>query len=186
MNDLDSQIREKMKKVLDILHTDLSSVRTGRASPSLVENIVISAYGGSARLKVMELATISASDTQTLTVTPFDGSIIGEIQKGIIEAGAGLNPVIDNQLIRIAIPQLSEERRQELIKLMKQKLENGKIMVRQVRHEAMEEVKKKYNDKAIGEDEMVRLEKEIQKVTDDNISKIEEMGKRKEEELMQI
>lgn len=181
-----TQARERMQKVLEVLHGDLATVRTGRAAPSLVENIVISAYGGSARLKVLELATIATSDPQTLTVTPFDATIIGEIQKGIIEASTGLNPVIDGQLIRIAIPQLSEERRQELIKMMRQKLENGKIMVRQARHEAMEEIKKQYNDKAIGEDDQMRLEKEIQKLTDDNILRIDEMGKRKEEELMQI
>lgn len=181
-----SQTLGKMQKVLEMLHSDLATVRTGRAAPSLVENIVISAYGGSARLKVMELATIAASDPQTLIVTPFDGSIIGEIQKGIIDSGAGLNPVIDGQILRISIPQLSEERRQELIKLMKQKLENGRIMVRQTRHEAMEEVKKQHNSKIIGEDDLARLEKEIQKVTDDTISQIDEMGKRKEEELMQI
>lgn len=186
MDDLITQTREQMQKVLNLLRDDLATVRTGRAAPSLVENIVISAYSGSARLKVMELATITAVDTQTLAVTPFDGSIIGEIQKGIIESGSGLNPVIDGQLIRIAIPMLSEERRQELIKLMKQKLENGKIMVRQARHEAMEEVKKSYNDKAIGEDELSRLEKEIQRATDDTSSQIDEMGKRKEGELMQI
>ena len=183
MDSVISQTREKMQKILDVLHSDLSTVRTGRAAPSLVENIVISAYSGSARLKVVELATISATDTQTLTVTPFDGSIIGEIQKGIIESGTGLNPVIDGQLIRIAIPLLSEERRQELIKLMRQKLENGKIMVRQARHEAMDEVKK---DESIGEDEVSRLEKEIQKETDDAMNQVDEMGKKKEEELMQI
>ncbi|MBI2195491.1 MAG: ribosome recycling factor [Candidatus Levybacteria bacterium] len=186
MDSVVSKAREKMQKILEVLRSDLSTVRTGRAAPSLVENIVVSAYGGSARLKVMELATITCPDSQTLAVTPFDGSIIGEIQKGIIESGSGLNPVIDGQLIRIAVPMLSEERRQELIKLMKQKLENGRIMVRQARHEAMEEVKKQHNEKTIGEDDMVRLEKEIQKATDDTMLKIDEMGKRKEEELMQI
>ena len=182
--------RAKMQKVLDVLHGDLATVRTGRAAPSLVENIVISAYGGSTKLRVMELATISASDTQTLTVTPFDGSIIGEIQKGILEADTGLNPTIDGQMIRINIPQLSEERRQELIKLMRQKLENGKIMVRQVRHEAMDEIKKPF-DKAQGkqelsEDEVMRLEKETQRVTDDTMVKIDEMGNHKEQELLAI
>lgn len=183
MDSIISSSKEKMQKALELLRHDLATVRTGRAAPSLVENIVISAYGGNAKLRVMELATISATDLQTLTVTPYDGSIIGEIQKGIIESGAGLNPVIDGQLIRISIPMLSEERRQELIKLMKQKLENGKIMVRQVRHEAMDEIKK---DEGLGEDEVSRLEKEIQKETDDTMSQIDEMGKRKEEELMQI
>ncbi len=186
MNDITAQTREKMQKVLEVLHSDLATIRTGRAAPSLIENIVISAYGGTARLKIIELATIAAIDTQTLTITPFDGSIIGEIQKGIIESGSGLNPVIDGPLIRISIPMLSEERRQELIKMMKQKLENGNIMMRQVRHEAMDEVKKKSENKEIGEDEVERLEKEIQKATDDATAQITEMGKKKEEELMQI
>ncbi|MBI3070426.1 MAG: ribosome recycling factor [Candidatus Levybacteria bacterium] len=186
MEQLVEQARQGMQKVLEVLRTDLSTVRTGRAAPSLVENIVIAAYGGTQKLKVMELATIAASDLHTLIITPFDGSIIGEIQKGILEANVGLNPVIDGQVIRISIPMLSEERREELIHLMRQKLENGKIMVRQVRHESMNEIKKQYNDKQISEDEMARLEKEVQKATDDIMAEIEGMGKKKEEELMQI
>lgn len=180
------QAKQGMEKVLEVLRTDLSTVRTGRAAPSLVEHIVIPAYGGTQKLKVMELATIGTSDPHTLLITPYDGSIIGEIQKGILEANVGLNPVIDGQVIRISIPPLSEERRGELIHLMRQKLENGKIMVRQVRHEAMTETKKQYNDKAISEDEMARLEKEVQKATDEVMAQIEGMGKKKEEELMQI
>lgn len=186
MDRLVQEARQKMEKVLEVLRTDLSTVRTGRAAPSLVEHIVIGAYGGTQRLKVMELATIGTSDPHTLLITPYDGSIIGEIQKGILEANVGLNPVIDGQVIRISIPPLSEERRQELIHLMRQKLENGRIMVRQVRHEAMLEIKKQYNDKVISEDEMARLEKEAQKATDEVMAQIEGMGKKKEEELMQI
>src|SRR6266498_1274710 len=136
--DVATQIKQKLQKVLDVLKDDLATIRTGRATPSLVENLVVSAYGGSAKLKVMELATIGASDTKTLVLTPFDPSIIHELQKGIEAASAGLNPIIDGTLLRISIPPLSLERRQELIKAMKQKLENGRIMVRQVRHEAME------------------------------------------------
>lgn len=175
--------RQKMQKAFELLHEDLATIRTGRATPSLIENIVISVYGGGTRLKLMELATIATSDPQTLVITPFDNSIIGEIQKGILEANVGLNPVIDGQLIRIAIPRLSEERRQELIHLMHQKLENGRIMVRQIRHEAMIEIKKQ---KGISEDEVARLEKEVQKVTDEVILDIDTLGKKKEEELLQI
>lgn len=175
-------VKEKINKILDLLRQDLGTVRTGRAAPSLVENIVISAYAGTAKLKVMELATISSSDTQTLLVAPFDGSIIGEIQKGIQEAQTGLNPVIDGQVIRISIPPLSEERRQELIKLMRQKLENAKIMVRQARHEALDDIKKQ----ELPEDEEERLEKEVQKLADSASEQIEDLGKQKEEELMQI
>lgn len=179
-------VRKNMQKVLDMLKTDLSTVRTGRATPSLVEHIVINAYGGTQRLKVMELATINASDPQTLVLTPFDPSITLEIQKSILEANVGLNPVIDSTIIRISIPPLSEERRRDLTHLMRQKLENGRIMVRQVRHEAMTSVKKDYNDKAISEDQMVHSEREIQRTTDEIIAEIDTMGKKKEEELLQI
>jgi len=179
-----------MQRVLDVIKTDLATVRTGRAAPSLVENIVINAYGGppagGSKMRVLELATIGSLDPQTLVVTPFDASIIGEIQKGIQEANVGLNPVVDGQLIRISIPPLSQERREELVSLVHQKLEGGKIQIRQVRHEAMEEIKKKFNSKEITEDDVLRLEKEVQKATDDITSEIEDLGKRKEEELMTV
>ena len=172
-----------MQKILDLIQNDLATVRTGRAAPSLVENIIISCYGGTQRLRVMELATIVAQDTRTIVITPFDNSIIGEIQKGITEANVGLNPVIDGQIVRISIPQLSEERRQELIHLMRQKLENGRIQARQIRHEAMNDLKKQ---EETSEDEVSRLEKEIQKLTDELMADIDIIGKKKEEELMQI
>src|SRR3989344_6826916 len=186
MDNVINDTRSKMQKILEVLRNDLATVRTGRAAPSLVENIVINAYGGTQKLTVMELATIGSSDPQTLVVAPFDNSIISEIQKGIAQAQVGLNPVIDGQIIRISIPRLSEERRQELIHLMKQKLENGRIMVRQVRHEAMSDIKKGQNDKSISEDEADRSEKEVQKLTDELMEDIEGMGKKKEEELLQI
>lgn len=179
-------VKQKMGKILDVLRNDLATVRTGRAAPSLVENIMINCYGGTQKLKVMELATIGSLDSQTLVVTPFDNSITSEIQKGIAESNVGLNPVIDGQLIRISIPQLSQERRQELIHLMKQKLENARIMARQARHEAMGDVKKQKEENSISEDEVTRLEKEIQKLTDEIMEDVDIMGKKKEEELLQI
>lgn len=175
-----------MQKVSEVLKTDLSTVRAGKATPSLVENIVVAAYGGTQRLKVVELAQIHAVDAQTLVITPYDGSIIGEIHKAIMEGNVGLTPVIDGQIIRISIPPLSEERRQQLVGLVHQKLEGGKIQVRQIRHEAMNDVKKSLNQKQISEDDLIRLEKEIQKLTDETISEIDSMGKKKEEELMAI
>lgn len=181
-----SGISSKMQKVVEVLRADLSTVRTGRAAPSLVENIVVSVYGGTTRLRILELAHVSSSDSQTLVITPFDPSIIGEIQKGIEIANVGLNPGVDGQIIRISVPPLSEERRKELIALVNQKLEGGKIQVRQIRHEAMAEIKKQFNDKKVSEDDVMRLEKEAQKITDDTILEIENLGKRKEEELMQI
>jgi ribosome recycling factor len=183
MDALVQDTKKKIDKVLDILKSDLSTLRTGRATPSLVENIVITAYGGSTKLKVVELATVGASDSQTLQINPFDPSIIHDIQKGIEVANVGLNPIIDGNLIRITIPPLSQDRREELIKAMKHKLENGKIMVRQVRHEAMNMIKKEFDGR---EDDIKRLEKETQKLIDETMTTIDEWGKQKEAELLRI
>lgn len=180
------EVRVQMQKVLDLLKTDIATVRTGRATPSLVEHVVVAVYGGSTRLKIMELATIGTSDPQTLVITPFDPTIAGEMQKGILEANIGLTPTIDGQMIRINIPPLSQERREQLIHLMKQKLENGRIMVRQARHEAMSAIKKRFGSKEISEDDMVRLEKEAQKLTDQVMAEIDMLGKKKEEELLKM
>lgn len=174
--------REQMRKAVDVLHADLGTIRSGKAAPALVENIAVSVYNGTTRLKVMEVATVNAQDPQTLVLTPFDASIIDEIRKGIMESGAGLNPASDGQVLRISIPPLSEERRQELIGLMHQKLEAGHIMIRQIRHEAMADLKKGN----LPEDEESRLEKEIQKATDEFIVEIDALGRKKEEELMVI
>lgn len=184
--DLISETGQKMQRVFETIQVDLSTIRTGRATPSLVEHLIVNVYGGTQRLRIMELATIATTDPQTVLITPFDASIINEIQKGIMAANVGLTPIIDTQSIRISIPPLSEERRIELIKLMKQKLEVGKIQVRQVRHEAMSAVKKQFTDKEISKDDFTRLEKEIQKATDDIMGGIEAMRERKEEELIQV
>lgn len=174
--------RDHMGKAVEILHQDLATIRTGKAAPSLVENIQVSVYNGATKLRVLELATVVASDPQTLVITPFDQSIIEEIRKGIMDSGSGLNPSSDGQVMRISIPPLSEERRQELVHLMSQKLENGRVMIRQTRHEALADLKK--GD--LPEDENERLEKEIQLATDKFVAEIDALGKRKEEELMQI
>lgn len=180
------QASANMGKVLEVIKQDLSTVRAGKASPGLVEHIVISAYGGTQKLKVIELAQINATDSQTLVITPYDASITGEIQKGIQESSAGLTPVIDGGIIRISIPPLSEERREQLVHLVNQKLEGGRIQVRQVRHEAMEEIKKEFAAKNITEDDKERLEKEAQRLTDETIAQIDNLGKQKEAELMAI
>lgn len=173
-----------MQKAYDVLLADFATVRTGKATPSLVEHIIINAYGATQKLKVMELATIHAQDSHTLVLTPFDQSIIEEISRGIQEANVGLNPAVNENIIRIALPPLTEERRQEFVKLINQKAEQGRIMIRQVRHEAMEEAKKQ--SKTISEDEVIRHEKEIQKVTDEFVGRVDSLLEQKEEELMKI
>lgn len=181
-----ADIRLKMEKALEVLRGELSSIRIGRATPSLVENIICPVYGGTQKLKVVELGTITASDPQTIIITPWDVSIIGEIRQGILAANVGLNPIIDGEVIRIAIPPLSIERRQEFVKLLHQQLENGRIMIRQIRRDKMVEIKKAFEAKELNEDEKFRLEQDLQKITDEFIGKIEEMGKKKETELLAI
>lgn len=182
MDQVISDTKQKMAKALEVLMGDVATVRTGKATPALIENVVISVYGGTAKMRILELATINVSDPHTLTLSPFDPSIIGEIQKGIQDANVGLSPAVNGDVIRIAIPPLSAERRLELIKMMHQKLENGKVMLRQIRHDAMSDIKKS----ELSEDETSRLEKDVQKLTDDYSAEIDTIGKRKEEELLQI
>lgn len=176
------EAKQKMQKVLEMVKNDLATIRTGRATPSLIENVAVSVYGGSTRLRIMELATIGSSDPQTLLITPFDPSITSEIQKGIMEANIGLTPTVDGQSIRISIPPLSGERREQLIHLMRQKLENGRVMIRQVRQDVMTDIKRA----ELSEDERKRLEKEGQDLTDLVVSEIDGIGKQKEQELLQI
>jgi ribosome recycling factor len=179
-------VRSKMQQVLNLLINDISSLRTGRATPSLVENIICPAYGGTQKLKVQELATITAPDSQTLTISPWDKSIIGDIKKGIMEANIGLNPIIDGEILRIAFPPLTTEDREKYVKLLSQKLENGRVMIRQQRGEAMQDIKKKFEAKEISEDEQFDQEKKIQLITDEFVNKINEAGERKKQELLAI
>lgn len=181
-----SELRGQMQKALEVTKTDIGTIRTGRATPALIESMIISAYGGSQKLKVMEMATITTQDNRTLLVSPFDPSTKEELFKGIQETNSGLTPVIDGEQIRITIPPLSEERRQEYLKLAKAKLEGGRIMIRQIRHEEMAKLKRAFEAKEITEDDRKRGEKHLQEVTDAMISEIDNLGAQKEKELMQI
>lgn len=175
-----------MQSTLDVIASDIAGIRTGRASPSLVENIVCPAYGGTQRLKVMELATIGAPDPSQIVITPWDKSIIGDIRKGILEANIGLNPSIDGEIIRIVIPPMTTEDREKYVKLLSGKLENGKVAIRQVRADEMKNIKDGFEKKEITEDDKFSFEKKLQEITDEFIKKIDEAGEKKKAELLQI
>jgi ribosome recycling factor len=181
-----NQARDRMRKSLDVTRNDLTSIRSGRATPSLVENIIVSCYGGTQKLKILEMATITTQDHKTLLISPYDPSQIGELEKGILQAKTGLTPVVDGEILRISIPSLSEERRLEYIKLAKAKLEAGRIMIRQVRQEAMKDLKSAENDNTITEDQRKHGEKLVQELTDEMIAEIDSLGEKKEQELMQV
>jgi ribosome recycling factor len=180
-----SSIQKQMSEVIDLVTSDVSTIRTGRVTPSLVEGIAISTYGGTQKLKLIELASINVSDPQTIIIEPWDKSIIGEIRQGILASNTGLNPAIDGEAIRISLPPLTTEDRQKYVKLLGTKLEQGKVMIRRIRGDVMHNIKKDFEDKKISEDEKFRQEKEVQEMTDEFIGKISEIGESKEKELLQ-
>jgi len=181
-----SSVKSKLASAIELLKNEIAKIRTGRASPALVETIVCPAYGGQQMLKIQELATITCPDPQTIVITPYDPSIIGDIKKGIIQANTGLTPILEAEVIRISLPALTAERREEYIKLLHVKLENARIMIRQIRQDILKEVDSKFTAKSISEDDKFRLHDEIQKEIDKTISHIDDIGKEKEAELRQI
>lgn len=181
-----TQTRDRMQKAVAVTRTDLQSLHSGRATPALVENIVVSAYAGTQKMRLMEMATITTMDVRTIVIAPYDPSVLPEIEKGIMEANIGLTPVVDGELIRISIPPLSEERRQEYMKLARAKLESGRVMIRQIRQEAMKDLRKLLDAKTITEDDEEHGKKRVQEVTDEMIAEVDALGDKKEAELLQI
>ncbi len=182
----EGEISSKFQKVIEILTSDIAGIRTGRATPALVENIIVPAYGGTQRLKIVELASITAPDPSQIIINPWDKSIIGDIKKGILEANIGMNPSVDGEILRIIIPPLTTEDREKYVKILSGKLENGKVMIRQVRADEMHDIKKKFEAKEITEDENFAQEKKLQELTDHFVTRIEEIGEKKKSELLQI
>ncbi|MFH0749680.1 MAG: ribosome recycling factor [Candidatus Gottesmanbacteria bacterium] len=176
----------KMRKAIEITRTDLSSIRSGRATGALVENIVITAYEGTQKLKLQEMATIGVPDAKTIVITPYDPSVAQDIVKSIQTEGTGLTPVFDGEVIRITIPPMNQEQREDYIKLARTKLEGGRIMVRQIRQEAMKDLKREAENAVITEDQQKVGEKKVQELTDEMISEVDSLGERKEVELMQV
>ncbi len=181
-----AKLKDRMHKAILLLMDDLSTIRTGRASPALVENIIIPAYDNTQHLKLKEMATITTDGPRALIIAPFDPTVIQDIERGINSANVGVNAVIDGNVIRISIPALTEERRQEYIRLAHVKIEGGRVMVRQARHEMMTEIKKRFEAKEISEDDKKRLEKEIQNVTDEFMAEIDGLREKKEKELTEV
>jgi ribosome recycling factor len=177
-------IEEKMEKAVDGLKWDLATIRTGRASPGLIEHIKVE-YAGTS-LPLNQIAGISVPDANLLVIQPWDKSGIRNIEKAIQKSDLGLNPMSDGQVIRINIPPLSEERRQELIKVVRKRIEERKVIIRNLRREAMDELKEQEKNKDISQDEQKRASNQLQKITDSFIVDAEQAGQDKEAELMQV
>ena len=175
---------ERMDKCVDFLHHDLSGLRTGKASPSLVENITVEYYGTATRLR--DIANISTPEPRLLVISPFDPSSLGAIEKAINAANIGISPMNDGRLIRVPIPEMSEQRRKDMAKVASRATEEQRIAVRNVRREANEQLKALQKDGAITEDDRDGSLEEVQKLTDARIKKMDDMLAAKEKEMMVV
>ena len=171
-----------MLKITDLFLNDIGSLRTGRATPGLIENVVVSVYGGQ-KSKLIELGSINVPDVRSLTFQPWDGTILREVCNGIQAANIGMTPVVDGQLIRMALPMLTQEQREDYIKLLGRKLEGVRGMIRDARADFRKKLMDAKNAKTVSEDEFKRDEVELQKVTDKHIASLEEIAKKKEIEI---
>jgi ribosome recycling factor len=175
---------QRMDKSVEATHEHFNSVRTGRASAALLDRITIDYYGTPTPLK--NLATINAPEPRLLSIQPFDPSSIKQIEKTIQESDLGLTPSNDGKVIRLPIPQLTEERRKELVKVVRQMAEEGKVAIRNVRRDAIKHLEELVKNGDVGDDEERAAETRVQKLTDDHVSKIDELVKHKEAEIMEV
>lgn len=178
------ETEEKMQKTEEHVLHEFSTVRTGKASAALIENVMIEAYGSNMRLK--ELATITTPEARMLVVQPFDQSTLKAVEKGIQAAGLGLNPTSQGRFLRIILPELSSERRQEFVKLCKRMSEDGRVAIRNERRHAIELLKKTKGTAGVSEDAIEAAEKDIQKLTDGFIAKIDVHLAQKEQEILKV
>lgn len=174
----------RMKSAIQNLEDSLATIRTGRASPALVEKMPIDYYG--APTPLMQLATISVPEPRALLIRPFDGSSLKTIERAIIASDLGLTPNNDGKVIRLNLPPLTEDRRRDLVKIVHNRLEECRVAVRNVRRDLMKDLREFENEKMISEDDLKKGEEELQKLTDKMVALIDEIGKRKEKEIMEV
>ena len=184
MDKLFEKTKERMEKTLDALDREYSAIRAGRANPKVLNNIVVDYYGTPTPLN--QMAAISVPEPRLLTIQPWDASMLKEIEKAINTSEIGINPQNDGKVIRLAFPQLTEEHRKNLVKDVSKKAEEAKVAIRNIRRDAMDDLKKLKKDNAITEDDQKDGEKELQKITDDYIKQIDSMGDKKETEILSI
>jgi ribosome recycling factor len=175
---------DKMDKAVSVLKEELAGIRTGRATPALLSRLTVDYYG--TQVPIQQLASFSVPEPRTLMIQPFDKNAISSMEKAIQASDIGITPSNDGSVIRLAFPPLTEERRKELIKLVHHRGEEGRIAVRNVRRHAKEELEKLEHDGAISEDDLIRSEKELQKLTDQHVAGIDEVMAHKEQELKEI
>ena len=183
-NSVLNEMKEKMESAVQAFTRNLATVRAGRANPNLLDSAFVDYYGAATPLN--QLASVGAPEARLLVVTPYDKTALGEIEKGIQKANLGLTPSNDGNVIRISIPALTEERRKELVKVVSKFAEESRVQVRNIRREANDQLKAIEKDSGITEDELRKLQDDVQKETDQFIAKIEQLVKEKENEMMEV
>jgi ribosome recycling factor len=178
------EAEDKMSKTEQVVINEFAGVRTGKASPALVENIMVEVYGS--QMRIRELAGITTPEPRVLAIQPWDMGSLHPIEKAILKSNLGLTPSIQGKLIRLFFPELSQERRQEFVKIVKKMAEDARVAVRHVRRDTMEQLKKHGHDSGVTEDEVKQAEKELQKLTDEYIGKIDQHLAHKEKEIMTV
>lgn len=179
-----ADLKKRMEGAITSLKNDLAGLRTGRASASLLDPVVVEAYGQS--MPINQVGTVNVPEARMVSVQVWDKSMVGAVEKAIREAGLGLNPVVDGQNLRIPLPELNEERRRELVKVAHQYAENAKVAIRHVRRDGMEDIKKAEKDGDIGKDDAHTLSENVQKLTDDMVKGVDDAVAQKEVEIMQV
>ncbi|MDR4886467.1 ribosome recycling factor [Fredinandcohnia sp. QZ13] len=179
-----NQVKDKMSKAVQALSRELATVRAGRANPAILDKVSVDYYGAPTPLN--QLASINVPEARMLVIQPYDKSVLGDMEKAIQKADLGLNPTNDGSIIRISIPPLTEERRRELVKVVKKYAEESKVAVRNVRRDGNDELKKLEKNGEITEDELRTLTDDVQKITDESINKIDSIAKEKEKEIMEV
>lgn len=179
-----NKIKPELDKIVEYYRGELSKIRTGRASPLLVEDLQAECYGQPLPLK--QLATISLGDSRSILIQPWDKSILPAIEKAISSSGLNLNPIVDGDKIRVQLPQMTEENRKNLVKILKEKMEECRVSIRRWREKAWEEIQEGFKNGEIREDDKFRGKEELQKSIDGYNEKIETMGKKKEEEILTV
>jgi ribosome recycling factor len=178
------EAEEKMDKAVSVLRDDLATIRTGRATPQMFAKIVVDYYG--APTPVNQLASFSVPEPRMAIISPYDKTSLNAVEKAIRDSDLGVNPTSDGNIIRVVFPQLTEDRRRDLIKVAKHKAEDGRIAIRNIRRHAKETLDKFAKDGEVGEDDVTRAEKELEKVTQKNVAAIDELLKHKEAELLEV
>ncbi|HNR69246.1 MAG TPA: ribosome recycling factor [bacterium] len=184
IDELERDVKRRMDSAIDNIRSELAKFRTGKASPALLDSISVNYYGNMTPIR--QVANVSAPEPRLLVVQPWDRSLLGEIEKAILKADLGLNPTNDGILIRVPIPQLTEERRRDLVKLAKKIAEDAKVAVRNIRRDANERLKKAEKSSEISEDQLHTEQERVQKLTDEAVKKIDEILELKEKDIMEI